>query len=347
MLRIHFTGEDLGRIRLAEQPDAMWETVLSLHQLVRPDPFFAPWCRRTRTALAAVGLGHGVRMLTVLAPRASYFPDFLTPTTPTGGAGAEPVLNAGLDMVLSTSKDRLRADITRLAADRSRPSVWLDDIASGRVPALRRLGTVLHRYHGVAVAPHAAESAASVHRDRQHRVRDVLEHGSENVLANLGPTSRWRPPVLEVDYPVERDLHLDGRGLTIIPSFFCHDGHPITLALPELPPVLVYSVARKPLWIPEPVTGTTDAHIATGTSGGSGLDVLLGATRAAVLHCLATSHSTTTLAARLRISTTAASRHAAALRAAGLVATERRGASVRHSRTSLGTTLALGGHSSA
>lgn len=333
MLRICFTGQDLGRVRFAQQPDAMWETVLSLHQLVRPDPFFAAWCRRTRAALAAVGSGHEVRMLTALAPRASYFPDFLTPA---GGAGAEPVLHAGLDMVLSTGRDRLRADIARLVAGRSRPSAWLDEIASGRVRALRRLGTVLHRYYGVAVAPHAAASAACTHRDRQRRVRDVLQHGSESMLANLGPTCRWKSPVLEIDYPVERQLDLEGRGLTIIPSFFCHD-HPITLALPELPPVLVYPVARKPLWIPEPAAGAAD---------GPGLDELLGATRAAVLHCLGVSHSTTTLAARLRISTTAASRHTAALRAAGLVATERRGVSVRHSRTALGTALVHGGHSS-
>ncbi|MEV6247889.1 HTH domain-containing protein [Streptomyces sp. NPDC051742] len=326
MLRIHFTGEDLGRIRLARQPDALWETVLSLHQLVRPDPFFGPWCRRTRTALAAAGSGHEVRMLTALAPRTSYFPDFLTPV---GGNGAETVLNAGIDMVLSTSRDRLRADIDRLAAGRPRPSAWLDEIASGRVPALRRLGTGLRRYYDVAVAPHTAVSAVRVHHDVQHRVRDLHEYGSESLLARLGPTSRWNPPVLEVDYSVERDLHLEGRGLTLIPSFFGHD-HPITLALPELPPVLVYPVARDPLWIPETA--------ATGP-GATALDELLGATRAAVLRSLATSHSTTTLAARLHVSTTAASRHAAALRAAGLVVTERRGASVRHSRTPLGAAL--------
>jgi DNA-binding transcriptional ArsR family regulator len=194
---------------------------------------------------------------------------------------------------------------------------------------------MVHRYHGVAVAPHAAASAACIHHDRQHRVRDVLERGSENMLANLGPNSRWRSPVLEIDYPVEQQLHLEGRGLTIIPSFFCHD-HPITLAFTELPPILVYPVVRKPLWIPDSATRTSD---------GSALDDLLGVTRAAVLHCLTVSHSTTTLAARLRISTTAASRHAAALRAAGLVATERRGGSVRHSRTPLGTALVHGGRS--
>lgn len=53
------------------------------------------------------------------------------------------------------------------------------------------------------------------------------------------------------------------------------------------------------------------------------------------------------LPARLHVSTTAASRHTAALRAAGLVVTERRGASVRHSRTPLGAALVHEVHPSA
>ncbi|MGW0561714.1 hypothetical protein ACWDZ4_14150 [Streptomyces sp. NPDC003016] len=38
----------------------------------------------------------------------------------------------------------------------------------------------------------------------------------------------WRPPVLEVDHPVGRDLQLEGRGLLLIPSYFCWR-RPITL----------------------------------------------------------------------------------------------------------------------
>lgn len=329
MLRIHFTTEDLGRVRLAQRPDSLWETVLSLHQLARAATFFAPWSRRARVDLTTAGLVADVRMLATLAPLSSYFPDFLTPPV---GAERSSEMDAGIDRVLSTSKYRLRTDTNRLAADLRRPPSWLDDIASGRPSALRRLGVGLRRYHAFAVAPHASASAAYVGHDWADRTRRALEHGAESVLATLGPAVRWRPPVLEADYPVEQELHLGGRGLTLVPTFFgIH--RPVALADPELPPVLVSPVARGPLWVPQTTPGPP---------GGSALDELLGPSRATVLRCLDTGQSTTTLAVRSSISPSMASRHAAALRRAGLVATERLGGSVLHTRTSLGTALVHG-----
>ncbi|MFI6863658.1 ArsR/SmtB family transcription factor [Streptomyces sp. NPDC050421] len=330
MLRIHFTTEDLGRVRLAQQPDDLWETILSLHQLVEAAPFFAPWSRQARGALAAAGVVPDARMLATLAPPSSYFPDFLTPPV---DLGRSTDLGTGIDRVLSTSKRRLRTDTNRLAADLPSPPSWLDDIASGRPSALRRLGTGLRRYHACAVAPHAAASATCVGHDWARLTRRALEHGAESVLTTLGPTFRWNPPVLETDYPVEQDLHLDGRGLMLVPSFFgIH--RPVTLADGELPPVLISPVTRGPLWIPQTAPGPCD---------GMALDELLGPSRATVLRCLDVGQSTTTLAARSSISLSMASRHAAALRRAGLVATERMGSSVLHTRTALGTALVHGG----
>jgi DNA-binding transcriptional ArsR family regulator len=69
----------------------------------------------------------------------------------------------------------------------------------------------------------------------------------------------------------------------------------------------------------------------------------MGHTRAAVLRALRQPSSTAELAARLRISPPSASEHAAALRRADLVQTERRGRAVRHSLTPLGLSL-LSGH---
>jgi DNA-binding transcriptional ArsR family regulator len=55
---------------------------------------------------------------------------------------------------------------------------------------------------------------------------------------------------------------------------------------------------------------------------------------------LAAPRSTTELSRRLSLSPATASHHLAALRAAGLVSTERDGRSVLYARTSLGDTLA-------
>lgn len=326
MLRIHFSHADLGRLRLAAQPDVMWETVLSLHQLVRPDAFFAPWNRLARKALADAGMGRDVHLLATLAPISSYFPDFLTPP------GHTTDLDSGIEEVVSTGRRRLRAEIGRLAVHQPCPPAWLDDIGAGRARALRRLAGALRRYHALALAPYAPEGSERARREATRHAQKTLEQGSEALLSSLGPGLHWRPPVLEVDYSVARSLELDGRGLLLIPSHFCHN-HPIAFADPALPPVLIYPVARGPLWIP---------RAAISAPGGPALDELIGPTRAAVLRFLDTGHSTTALATRLCTSAATASRHAAALRRAGLVVTERTGSSVLHTRTALGTALVHG-----
>jgi DNA-binding transcriptional ArsR family regulator len=332
VLRIHFSNADLGRLRLATGPDVMWETILSLHQLIRPDTFFAPWKRLARKALAEAGLGQEVRLLAAIAPISAYFPDFLTPP------GHTAALGAGIEEVLSTDRQRLRVEIDTLVASQSHAtpspaSAWLDGIRAGRPPALRYLGEGLRRYHAVALAPYDSAGLAWAGRDVAGQVQRLLEQGSEAMLNSLGPGLRWRPPVLEVTYPVTRNLRLAGRGLRLVPSFFCHN-HPIAFADPELPPVLIYPVARAPLWIPQTSTAAPGEPV---------LDELIGTTRAAALRLLDTGHSTTALATRLCVSVSAASRHATALRRAGLVATERLGCSVRHTRTPLGTSLVHGG----
>ncbi|GGQ01489.1 ArsR/SmtB family transcription factor [Streptomyces roseolilacinus] len=329
MLRIHFTGADLGRLRLAARPDVMWETALSLHQLARPDAFFGPWHRVARRTLAQANMGRAVHLLTALVPISSYFPDFLTPP------GHVTCLEEGVDGVLSTGRNRLRAEIARLADPRPHPSAWLDDVAAGRPHALRRLGAALLRYHFLALAPYAPAGAALAQRHATRHARVITEQGSEALLGGLGPQLRWRPPALEVDYPVSKSLELGGRGLLLVPSFFCHN-HPIALADPALPPTLVFPVARGPLWIPQP------EPCAAESSHARGLDELVGPTRAATLRLLDTAHSTTELAARLCTSASTASRHATALRRAGLVVTERTGTSVTHTRTALGTGLVHG-----
>ncbi|OKK06152.1 hypothetical protein AMK26_08775 [Streptomyces sp. CB03234] len=332
MLHIRFSDLDLGRVRLADEPDVMWEIVLSLHQLLSPDPFFAPWSRLARKKLTHAGMGRDVHLLSALVPISSYFPDFLTPP------GHVTSLEGGVDQVLSTGKGQLRAEISRLAESRPRSPVWFSDVTAGRLEALRRLGLALRGYHAHVLAPYAPVGAALVARDANRHARRFIAQGSEELLGSLGPQMQWRPPVLEVDYPVAQSLDLNGRGLLLIPSFFCHN-HPIALADPELPPTLVFPVARQPLWIPKPEDSSSGSF---GEAGLNGLDELIGPTRAAALRFLDSAHSTTELAVRLCTSVSTASRHATALRRAGLVVSERLGGSVRHTRTALGTGLVHG-----
>ncbi|MYT03315.1 ArsR family transcriptional regulator, partial [Streptomyces sp. SID5470] len=144
MLRIHFSAEDLGRIRLATGPDPAWEALLSLHVLGASgtDAELQRWATRVRTTLNVTS-----RPLLHLVPSRGYSPDFLTPAEGT----TDP--DAAVDMILSTSPARLRSDMALLGAERKLPS-WATALASG-VPAARRgLGRALRHYHRQALHPY-------------------------------------------------------------------------------------------------------------------------------------------------------------------------------------------------
>ncbi|BDH15466.1 hypothetical protein [Streptomyces hygroscopicus] len=238
MLRVHFTAQDLARTRVADGADPLWETVLSLHSLRenRTDPALAAWRQH------AVRYGtEPLRTLFALVPPYGYFPDFLTPSASQYG------VESGLEAVMSTPRQRLRTELTRLSGHRALPG-WARGIGEGEPAALRQLARSLRTYHHLAVAPAWPRIARRVGADRELRKHAQGKSGVEAMLRTFGAPMRWRPPVLEVDYPVERELHLQGRGLVFVPSYFCCD-HPLALVDEALPPVLVYA-ARE----------TADAH---------------------------------------------------------------------------------------
>jgi DNA-binding transcriptional ArsR family regulator len=143
---------------------------------------------------------------------------------------------------------------------------------------------------------------------------------------------RWQSGVLEVlGYPYTRELYLQGRGLLLVPSFFCNP-IPVALLDPELPPVLVYPVDR---WGGAPMGSAAE-------SGPDALGALIGRTRAAVLAEVGDGCSTGELARRLGISPAAASQHATVLRNSGLLATRRDRNTVLHTLTPLGRAVLNG-----
>ncbi|HCA84022.1 MAG TPA: ArsR family transcriptional regulator [Streptomyces sp.] len=326
MLRIHFTGRDLARIRIAARPDALWETVLSFHRLrdKRGAAVFGDWRSEARARL-----NRETRLLGSLVPVRGYFPDFLTP--PEGVLGMEPAMEA----LRETPHDRLRCDLGRLAACRPQLPLRHQELADGGAAPLGRLIGVLRDYHRAAVAPYWPHIRAQIEADRAARGRALLDGGADRLLSSLPRTTRWRPPVLEADYPVDRDLHLGGRGLLLLPSFFCR-GTPVTFHDPELTPVLVYPVQHTPESAPAGPPRPCAADV-------SSLGKLVGHTRSAVLRTISTGCTTGELARRVGVSAASASQHASVLREAGLVVTLRHGSAVLHTLTPLGAALLRGG----
>ncbi|MBT2527043.1 helix-turn-helix transcriptional regulator [Streptomyces sp. ISL-99] len=333
MLRVHFSGVDLSRIRLSDRPDALWETVLSFHRLRdrRGAKVFGEWRRESRARLNGE-----TRLLSSVIPTRGYFPDFLTPREGTRG------MDTALEAVRGTAPERLRAELALLVASH-RPDRMtapqnhaastqqrLAPLAGGRGEPLARLTGALRGYHRAAVEPYWPHIQARVEADRAARGRALLDGGADELLASLPPMLRWRPPVLEADYPVDRDLYLRGRGLLLQPSFFCR-GTPVVYRDPQLPPVLVYPVTH------------ADAAPAPADDPGPPLGRLVGQTRSTVLGAIGSGCTTSELARRAGVSLASASQHACVLREAGLVVTLRHGNAVLHTLTPLGAALLRGG----
>jgi DNA-binding transcriptional ArsR family regulator len=327
MLRIHFTGSDLVRTRLADAPDPLWETVLSL-QMLRARygaGVFDGWRRRVRDALYAAGQAAFVKQLLFpLTPDASYFPDFLTPSEGLLG------LDAGIEAVRITPRHRIRREILRLTfsqAQRGQQS-WIKKLISAERDVLADLGGALVGYHHTALGPYWDRMKVGAEADYARRALQRRTGGIANVLSGFWPMMHWRKPVLEVPYPAERDLHLDGRGLVLIPSHFCWY-HPVALADPALPPTIVYPLRPTADFLDHNPVLVADPPLAK----------LIGAARARILGIAAQGVTTSELACRADVSVASASQHAAVLRESGLITSSRFANTVVHSVTPLGLAL--------
>ena len=250
---------------------------------------------------------------TVIFP--GCFPDLLTP--PVMGQG----LSAALDQVRSTPRERLLNDLQLFAEARPVPG-WITrpGVSAGAFAA--SLVTALEATFRALLGPYWAHVRSAVGNDVMLRSHDLLERGTGALLGGLRPWARWNAPVLEVDYACERDLHLEGRGLLLVPSYFCRR-RPTSLADPGLDPVLVYPVEKSPL----DLVRASDER----------LERLLGRTRSAVLMDVArhSGRTTTEVAQSLGIAPPSAGYQIGVLRDGGLIISRRDGKYVLHLATAL------------
>jgi DNA-binding transcriptional ArsR family regulator len=316
VLRIHFTAEDLGRVRVQSQPDPMWETVLSVFRLQdRSLPLvFHEW----RRFAARAGARDDLDALRTLIP-GGYFPDFLTPSE--GGLG----LDEGIEALLSTPRSRLRDEVAMLPGQ-APLSAWCRKLADGDRETMQRLADAVRGHFRSTIEPYWQQARAHIDADRARRARAFLDGGADGLLGSYLPMMRWESPVLSVDVLQEQDIYLQGGGLLLVPSFmsvstpdFLHDN--------TLPQVLVYPVEHS-------LAVSAAAHPPR-----MSLAPLIGDTRTAVLETIAEGSSTTELARRVGVSAASISQHTAVLRSAGLIHTNRVGKAVLHTLTPLGNAL--------
>ncbi|HET8657568.1 MAG TPA: winged helix-turn-helix domain-containing protein [Micromonosporaceae bacterium] len=326
--RIHFTAEDLARTRVSASLGPLAETLfgLSLLRCSRRRPAaFSGWRDHARGRLTA-----DLRPLVDVVPLEAGGVDLLTLT------GEAPTIEHGIEALLAMPRERVLAELEFSSRDGGvASSAW--SLADRDTAARKQLARAARAAYRTLVEPHWARVSTHLQAERAARGRMVLEGGVERLLATLHPPRmRWRLPVLEVLGGGEMDLHLDGRGLVLIPSVFVGT---VPVLLQDLtdetaPPRLIFPVAMDPavavrLWgEPEP--------------GGRALAALVGRTRAAVLSRIADGCTTSEIARHIGISPAAASQHATVLRDAGLITTRRQGGAVLHALTRLGVELLEG-----
>ncbi|KRV47747.1 hypothetical protein AQ490_05045 [Wenjunlia vitaminophila] len=324
--RIHFTAQDLARTRVARSPWPLWELMIAIRELQLRDNAarMGSWRRRVLSELPPQ-----TRLVFELVPPLGVTPSFLRPPRPGR-------LSELAQSVRATPKQRIRRDLRAVAAHQPLPS-WAFRLADDQ-ELLDRFTEALTQVHATAVAPICAQLRAELDSDHALRARELVDGGVERLLAGLFPRRiRWRAPVLELAMPsgLEGDLHLEGRGLLLKPSAFLHSA-PFLDADVEPQPVVGYPARNTNGWPLGARARPRDAERAPGP-----LVSLLGRTRAAVLHAVAERPgcTTTELAATAGIALASASEHAAVLRQAGLIITQRHRNTALHSPTLTGMAL--------
>ncbi|MGK5640289.1 winged helix-turn-helix domain-containing protein [Streptomyces sp. URMC 126] len=323
--RIHFTAQDLARTRIADTPHPLLEVTIAARMLQETcgGPVMRTWQREVGGRLDASRAG----MVLELNPPRGWAPRFLHPFCASGDA------REALELARATP-GKVMDEQMAFIAERQRPPRWAEHLHDD-IRLRRQLFDGLQHVYEHALAPYWPRIRARLEADRALRTRDFASGGMERVLAGLQPGHiTWKPPVLEVTGTISRriDLHLDGRGLLLIPSWY---GHRLPLLDPhaEPQPFLTYPAHRE-------AAGARPDGASTGASAAA-LGALLGHTRAAVLLTIAdrTGCTTTEIARRVGISAASASEHTSVLRSTGLVTTARHRNTALHTATP--TALAL------
>ncbi len=320
MVRFVFTFEDLALTRFAISP--MWELVHSLLALRDPShaALHVPWLRSLSGRLHGLALEQAA----ALTPPRGFTPDFIVPV-PTGPLG-----NVADDLakLRATPVSQIRDDMTLFAGQHRRGPQIADVWLAHPRREVRRLADLFEAYWARAIAPVWPRLRAFLDADIAYRARQLASAGPEAMFADLHTNITWHPPHLDVHVPAhEATVHLEGRGLLLVPSAFAAN-RPFVIDRPPWQPTISYP-ARGIATLWEEGAPAPDALVR-----------LLGASRGGMLADLDAPRSTTELARRLSLSPATTSHHLTALRDAGLVSARREGRSVLYARTSLGDALA-------
>ncbi|WP_454860804.1 DUF5937 family protein [Promicromonospora soli] len=197
-----------------------------------------------------------------------------------------------------------------------------------------RITAALRAYWNTCFEPWWPRVRAVLQADVVHRGQVMSAYGMASMFADLSERVRLVDGVVRVRLGTNARFRraTTGEGLTLVPTLFSRGA--TTPISPDEPPVIMYGARgvgtlwqAEPGWSPKALAG------------------LVGAARAGLLTVLATPASSTELAGRLGVTTSAVNQHLRALREAGLLTSARHGRSVLYLRSELGDALVTGASS--
>ncbi|MBV6702011.1 helix-turn-helix transcriptional regulator [Kitasatospora aureofaciens] len=233
-----------------------------------------------------------------------------------------------LDAVLGVPQHTFEQDLAMFGSEAELPTA-LARLLDGGTRSLRQITDGAWALFQSCLAPDWPDIRRLLEADIAQRSRTVARAGLGAMLGELHPRAAWRDEgVLEctiADWNGSFDL--GGRGLELRPNYFVQNGIGLLLA-ENRPTLLVHPVGTRPAE-PPARPATVD-----------GLAGVIGPARARVLRVIGSGPcSTTELAHHMGVTPPSASAHAAALRSAGLITTQRQGRQVRHTLTDVGLDL--------
>ena len=315
LIEYELAGADLGEVRFALSP--MNELALSLRTWREPGrfPLMLPWLQRTEAARARLD----GELLVALTNDNLWLPDFLTQRP----RGPLTRFDDELEAVAATPLDVVRDDVAEV-----HPDLVPAALRGRRDRVLRRVVTALAAYWETCFEPWWPRMRTVLEADIVFRGRVIAREGLAAMFADLSPRIRLAGDVVRVEMTTKVGFRRTtaGEGLTLTPTLFTRN---VTAPIsPEEAPLIMYGARGVgTLWEPEPA-GSREA-----------LADLLGAARARLLAVLESPASSTELAVRLGVTTSAVNQHLRALRAGGLLTAARHGRSVLYLRSDLGDRL--------
>ncbi|WP_052589169.1 winged helix-turn-helix domain-containing protein [Luteipulveratus mongoliensis] len=330
-MRLELSADDLARTRVGGPLGPFAETLLGVASLrmAEPPQVALPWRTLARSPLA-----HPTRDLArFMCPVPTVQLDTFSCAQPASD------VEAGAQAWLHIPRSRLLDEIEATGCRADPSATWMAGLERASRPARQRVTDLVRRVHDMAVGPHWAAIRTALEVERLRLQRLMLTGGLGALLADIHPQARWRAPYLELPTagrwartPLE--VPLRGHGLTIVPSAFCAVGPMPFFPHTGEPTLLLYPALRQAhnagLWAR---SAQTAAHPS------SALAAVMGRTRSAALTAIGEGCTTTELAERIDVSTSSASEHAAALRAAGLIHSVRDRNRMVHNVTRLGQDL--------